>query len=375
MGIITGRDAVGAIERLLDKQAQDAQETKQLSAIRLVSAFATENQIPPQTGAVATISRIVRKLDDEGVRQVRSLSESLLNRDEETLRAELEALRDALMPIEARVHQVKTRTAFIATALRPFSVKYTDKWFAERTDLNRDFLKAQVLKLESEVLTSTEGLVAWAKDVSDLFEQLVIYRGSDAGDYYTRPAGTINERSSRTYLQAWLSFIGKFKDDIWLLLSGGQLKSEYDFKLSRSNDFQYEPDSAKEISLSLNSLEAPRETLKFSKAASKPSVDKVQAPKLLTKSKHNLDWVEVFIESKVDASVQATRRWENMNDFELSLQKWLDTLPVIWGELADEITAKVSVKTDRGESEITLPALKISAAADRLTKAAAMQLD
>lgn len=375
MSSFIGRNAVDAIERLLEKQAQDAQETKQVATIRLVSEFATKNQIPAQSGAVATISRIVRKLDEEGMRQVRSLSDSLLNKDEETLRSELESLRDSLMPIEARVHQVKTRTAFVATALRPFSTKYTSKWFSERKDLDVPLLKSTVSELESRKLSSLEDFSAWAKEIAGLFERAVIYRGSDAEDYYTRPAGTVNERSSRTYVQAWLSFTEKFKVDIWSLVAGGELKAEYDFKLSRSEEFQYEPASIKDAKLKLVShellLEPPRLTRTKDDSISAPRAKR--APKTET-SPTQLEWVQVYIESKLDSSAQATRKWENLEDFESSIQKWLDTFPIIWGSASEEFLAKVSVKTASGESDLTLPKLAGSDAAKRLSKAVEMQL-
>jgi hypothetical protein len=85
------------------------------------------------------------------------------------------------------------------------------------------------------------------------------------------------------------------------------------------------------------------------------------------------NWVEIFIESKLDSSAQATRRWESSADFRSSIQKWLDTLPVIWGPAADQFIAKVSVKTTTGESNLTLPSLTVKDAADRLTKAVEMQ--
>lgn len=374
MSSFVGRNVVDAIERLLEKQAQDAQETKQVATIRLVSEFASNNQVPAQTAAVATISRIVRKLDDEGIRQVRSLSDALLSKDEETLRSELESLRDALMPIEARVHQVKTRTAFVATALRPFSSKYTSKWFAERKDLDVPYLREKVSELESRKISDASEISAWAKDVSGLFERVVIYRGSDAEDYYTRPAGTVNERSSRTYVQSWLSFTEKFKVEIWALVTGGELKTDYDFKLSRSEEFQNEAATVKDTKFKLVSHELSLASPKEGKA----KVDAISLPG--TKSSRTsgskpaqLEWVQVYIESKIDSSAQATRKWESVEDFESSIQKWLDTFPIIWGSAAEEFLAKVSVKTLTGESDLTLPKLVVADAAERLTKAVAMQ--
>lgn len=375
MDTYSGRDVVSAIERLLEKQAQDAQETKQVSTIRLVSEFAARNGIPMQSGAVATISRIVRKLDDEGVRQIRSLSNALLSRDEEDLRSELEDLRDKLMPIEARVHQVKTRSAFVATALRPFSEKYTNRWFAERKDIDVTKLQKRVADLESTQMGNASEMTPWLREVAGLFEALVIYRGSDAEDYYTRPAGTVNERSSRTYIQAWLSFTDKFKDDIWSLISGGDLRDEYDFKLSRSEEFTYE----KLVVQEKQSTNTEQVLAMSAPPRAKKSKESIKAPRasssrLDTSQSKQLDSILIFIESKIDPAAQATRKWEDLSDFKFGLQKWLNTFPIIWGSASESFWAKVSVKNVNGESDLTLPNLTASDAADRLTKAVEMQL-
>lgn len=374
MTTLTGRDVVRAIERLLEKQAEDAQETKQVATIRLVSDFVLKNGIPVQSGSVATISRILRKKSDEGVRQIRSLSDTLLNKDEEDVRSDLSDLRDKLMPIEARVHQVKTRSAFVATALRPFSEKYANRWFAERTDIDANNLQRRVQELELRHIGSVAELAPWAREVAELFENLVIYKGSDAEDFYTRPAGTVNQRSSRTYLQSWLSFTEKFKDEIWDLAGGGELSEKYDFKLSRSDAFTYEKVSSQDMKfLSMShelSLATPKRDTTTSLNPTRPRTQSMQSPSV---RKKDFEWIQIFIESKSDASAQATRRWENQADFKVSLQKWLDTFPIIWGSAADEFMAKVSVKTAYGESDLTLPALTVGAGAERLLQAVEMQ--
>jgi hypothetical protein len=375
MDTYSGREVISAIERLLEKQAQDAQETKQISTIRLASGFASKNNIPTQSGAVATISRIVRKLDDEGIRQIRSLSDSLLNRDEDDLRSELTDLKDKLSHLEARVHQVKTRSAFVATALRPFSKKYASRWFTERKDIDVVALQRRVAELEGTEIRTISDMTPWLREVSKLFEALVIYRGSDAQDYYTRPPGTVNERSSRTYIQSWLSFTEKFKEEIWSLVTGGELREEYDFKLSRSQEFTYEKLVEDDVQYSsaekVFALSAPPRPKKKVTTVS-PSL--AISSKRVSNHSDELDSIYIFIESKLDSTAQATRKWENLADFRNSLQKWLDTFPIIWGDASESFWAKVSVKNANGESDLTLPKLTVSDAAERLTTAVEMQL-
>jgi ribosomal protein L29 len=389
----TGSALVEAINQILEKQTQEAQDAKQFQAIRLLGSFAQEHGVPPQTGAVSTLSRLLRKLDSESIRQIRAMSDSLLKKDEQELEAELHALRDQLMPIEARIHQVKTKTAFVATVLRSFSPKFTTIWFRERDDIDVRQAQAQIEQLETIRMKSTEDIVPWARNVADVFEQVVIYRGVDAADLYARPAGTVSDKSSRTYLQAWSAFVERFKEEIWRLAGGSYLGSEAKSstsKTSRKSEpmsmYAFEPDELPGLDQNVSDMSRenfsmamapPADYLKVKSMKSPPRsrTPRDSAATSFVSNKQPSQWIQIFIESKLDSSAQATRKWETQEDFKLSLQKWLDTLPVIWGPAADQFVAKVSVKTATGESDLTLPALTVKDAADRLTKAVKMQLD
>ena len=389
----TGSALVEAINQILEKQTQEAQDAKQFQAIRLLGSFAQEHGVPPQTGAVSTLSRLLRKLDSESIRQIRAMSDSLLKKDEQELEAELHALRDQLMPIEARIHQVKTKTAFVATVLRSFSPKFTTIWFRERDDIDVRQAQAQIEQLETIKMKSIEDIVPWSRSVADVFEQVVIYRGVDAADLYARPAGTVSDKSSRTYLQAWSAFVERFKEEIWRLAGGSDLGSEAKSstsKTSRKSEpmslYAFEPDELPGLDQTVPDMSRdsfsmamapPSDYLKVRsmKSAPRSRTPRDSATTSFVANKQPSQWIQIFIESKLDSSAQATRKWETQEDFKLSLQKWLDTLPVIWGPAADQFVAKVSVKTATGESDLTLPALTVKDAADRLTKAVEMQQD
>jgi hypothetical protein len=375
MSTPTGQAIIAAINQILELQTKEAQDAKQTQAIELLGAFARENNVPAQTGAVSTLSRLLRNLgrDTEVIRQVRSMSDSLLNKDEQELENELMVLRDQLMPIEARIHQVKTKTAFVATVVRPFSPKYAASWFHERKDIDVSRAKVHIDQLETAQLNDINEVSDWARGVAELFEQLVVYRGEDAADFYSRPSGTVSEKSSRTYLQAWTAFIEKFKEEIWRRAvdsESNQDQSRSSPKSSRRNDSismgAYESDK-----LELNRNVSKAANKSFFMSLERPAAHRVSKPR----ATEPVGWIQIFIESKIDASAQATRKWESQSEFQGSLQKWLDTLPVIWGPAANQFVAKVSVKTRTGESDLTLPSLTVGDAAERLIKAVEMQQD
>jgi hypothetical protein len=376
----TGNEILEAITGLLDNQAQGAQAAKQMKTVQLLSAFAQKYAIPPQTGAITALSRFLKKLDEDDIRQVRSMSDLLLVKEESDLREELNSLRDQLKPIEAKAHQIKTRTAFIFTVLRPFSTRYSKSWFVERVDIDGQKLRDVAELLERAKFKDASELFDWTRDVASLFEALVVYRGLDAEDYYARPSGTVSEKSSRTYLQAWYAFVERYKDEIWMHAtnehSSPNSKKSQELTTA-SNDLGLEqiaePNrlNAKAVAVdpSAGTLSSFRESAIMPLAARSP-----KAPKVKSRSVAPV-LIQISIESKLDASAQATRKWESQADFSQSLQKWLDTLPVIWGPAAKQFLAKVSVKTATGESDLTLPSLTVKDAADRLTQAVEMQQD
>ena len=389
---LRGTDVVAVIQRLLEEQTQKSKDERQDKIAEAFGGFAKDHGIPLQTKSFMTLAKLVRNDDATTIRQVRSLSDALLMKDESALKKDLKELGEALGPIEATFHQVKTKNAFISAVLRPFSPKFTAVWFSEREDVDRDQLQQTIQRLETNEIATLADLNGWIDEVAALFEQLVVYRGEDADNYYARPTGTVSLKSSRTYLQAWIAFTEKSKQDLWSLLTVGEKatnKTKDQISSSTSEDAgldQYAP-STKEITRvksgktsrsnsgsSFSMMMAPpAEDRDFSSASTSLFRESVTANKGRATSTSAQGWVEIFIESKLDSSAQATRRWDSSADFRLSIQKWLDTLPVIWGPAADQFIAKVSVKNTTGQSDLTLPSLTASDAAKRITQAVEMQ--
>ena len=386
----TGTAMVEAISQILDRQNREGQVVKKLQAKRVLENFTLEHQLDEKS--FNALPRLLRRFDSDDVRQIRSMSDSLIDMDEQELRAELTALKELLKPIEARIHQVKTKTAFVSTVLRPFYAKYTSIWFQERNDIDVAQAKEKIEQLERMKLESADEFVQWTRDVADLFEQVVVYRGLDAADPYARPTGTVSEKSSKTYLQAWSAFLDHFHAELWKMAGGsvssdGQASSRFiPNRSSESFSYDFEDDDAP--GLDQDAMERPRERAPmimsppsdYLKVRSLKAPPRSKSPKDggasgMRSKQQSLEWIQIFIESKIDPTAQATRKWKSQVDFRLSLQKWLDTLPVIWGPAADQFMAKVSVKTATGESDLTLPALTVKDAADRLTKAVEMQQD
>lgn len=368
MKSLTGSDLAKAIEQLTAQQTTQAQEAYSLLIAKLVGAFTIKYEIPVQSGAVSAISRILKKLDDEGIRQIRAMSDLLLRVDENLLREELLELQAQLLPMSAQTHQVKTRSAFINTILRPFDYKYAKRWLEERKDINSSELRGQIENLERRSLETSDDIVRWTSDVLDLFNSVVIFWGEEADQYYLRPAGTISPKSSRTYVQAWTTFIEKFL--------GQALDLALSDKNSASDEVNYAMSAPRNTEQGLGqSIPDDFNSFSSTKLLSQDSLYKVDGlsskrprESRVPTSKAKPAWIKVLLESRLDATAQASRNWDSPSTFHESLSTWIKSIDIIWGAAAREMSAKVSVKTPDGEAELTIPNVNVKDAEQRIVQ-------
>lgn len=111
--------------------------------------------------------------------------------------------------LSSEAHQSRTQAAYISGVLRPFNSKYMYRWLRERDCLDPEAFKARVENLERELIVSDVELTAWAQNVANLFKELVVDNSLEEKSQRDRPSGMVSAKSSRIYLQAWFSFVGK----------------------------------------------------------------------------------------------------------------------------------------------------------------------
>lgn len=369
MSPINGSDLAKAIEQFTEQQTAQAQEAYGFLIAKLVSAFTMKYSVPVQGTAVSAISRLIKRIDDDSLRQIRAMSEPLLRADETALREDLLELQAQLLPASSQTHQVKTRSAFISTILRPFDYKYAKRWLEERQDMNSGEIRNQIENLERRELESPADLFRWTKEVIELFNNVVVFKGEEANQYYLRPAGTISPKSARTYEQAWSTFIDLHLSQVFdIAVETKRHKNEVMVDLSTSSPSIREqglgqalpertltrvpePTADQEILMSYE-IKTPR----------KAEPLKVSSPRVKT------SWIKVELSSIIEATAQASRKWESRTSFYESLDSWISSLEEIWGTASLELTAKILVKTLDGESELTIPSLSIDDAEKRISQ-------
>lgn len=378
---IIGADYAKAIEQFTEQQAAKAQEAYTFRIASLIGPFTLKYEVPVQTGAVSAISRLIKRIDEESIRQIRAMSETLLRVDELSLRSELEEIQSQLLPMGAQTHQVKTRAAFINTVIRPFDAKYATRWLTERKDINIDSARERIKDLEERVLSTPKDLHRWADDVLSLFNDLVIYWGEEADQYYLRPAGTISPKSSRTYLQAWVTFIEKFGEQVLAVASADKSEDLGTTHYSKASPDDWEaglsqsaPPVKKEVGLGQDLPEEASSWLSASTSNEElivnyelQSARRTKTPRPST-PRAKSSWIKVDLTSLIEPTAQASRKWDSKSSFYESLDTWISSLEEIWGPASFEMSARISVKTEDGESELTIPNVSIDTADRKITQ-------
>ncbi len=199
----------------------------------------------------------------------------------------------------------------------------------------------------------------------------MIYKGEEADQYYLRPAGTISPKSARTYVQAWTAFIDKFADQVLEKIILGQSDDRGQILHSMGPPENFEQALGQSVP---DDMVTTLDAMVF--ADSKLSVESKPAERMKTHAmsapRGKSAWVKVLLESRADASAQASRKWDSQKTFQESLEAWLNSVGEIWGPVARELSVKVSVKTRDGEAELTIPKVSITEAERKIIQTAAL---
>lgn len=388
---VTGTAIARAIERLTAQELRDSMQQRDLGLERLAERFFDRFEVPVSARRLSAFFRSIRKLDDEGLRYIRSLSDTLLRLSDEELWGLLTDFQREIEGLESRTHQIKTQTSFISTVLRPFNNKYIFRWFAERNhEINVEEFKSRIENLENRRLDSVDDLFSWGFSVEELFFDLVVYRDEQNGP---RPFGTVGARSARTYVQAWGALMKKRAQEILMVAANPNMDiytgPDLNQDQSSSSDYlsytERRPQELRDRN-ELKSYSAPRSSkprsdnnMRFSLQRSTdfeygvPEISNLSVPVSREMSKpvvaETKPLIVISIESKIDSSAKATKKWRTEKDFQSAIDGWIETLPVLWSDAATQLLAKVSINSDDGDSDITLPSLNPRNAAELIRSA------
>jgi len=370
MPVITGRDVIRGIRRAIDLELLRSRRGRNEKISQLIGDYYRANGIA--VSGMRLEGQFLRAVRQEDIESIRPLSQGLMSQDAAQLRSGILNLRIQIEELEALAHQVKTQASFVLALFRPFESKYTDRWFAERSDIDPNRVSKQINALLEKPIGNSESLTTWMEDVEDLFRQLVEF---DAEKLSERPYGTIVPKSLRIYLAAWREL--RVKAELLLRVAMGHELDESESLISTSAERKSLKVSEDYVYLQ---QAKPRELEKT--LISNDRVRMGQAPPVManlsslserspsaTNSRRKVE-ISVEIQSGIDASAAARKTWKSEKEFSGGLNSWISTLPVLWGELADILIAKVMIQNLDNTSEISIPGLSPKTAADRIAVAA-----
>lgn len=373
MPALTGRDVIRGIRRAIDLELLRSRRGRNEQISQLIGDYYKANGIA--VSGMRLEGQFLRAVRQEDVASIRPLSPSLMNQDQDQLRSGILNLRIQIEEIEALAHQVKTQASFVLALFRPFEPKYTDRWFAERSDIDVNQVAKQIVTLQEKPISNSESLTAWMEDVENLFRQLVEFDAEKLSTTFERPYGTVAPKSSRIYLAAWREL--RQKAELVLLVAQGQELDKSDSLLSTTAERKSLKVSDDYIALKESRV---RDTKK--NVVSNDRVTTRQSPSAMAYSTPISDRplsrgsarrkVQIFVElqSVIDTSALASKTWKDEQEFSAGLSSWVLSLPVLWGGLADKLIAKVGIQTSENKSEISIPGLSPKTAVDRISVAA-----
>ena len=370
MPALTGRDVIRGIRRAIDLELLRSRRGRNEQISQLIGDYYKANGIA--VSGMRLEGQFLRAVRQEDIESIRPLSPSLMSQKPEQLRSGILNLRIQIEELEALAHQVKTQASFVLALFRPFEPKYTDRWFAERNDIDANQVARQIVALQEKTISNSESLIAWMEDVENLFRQLVEFDAEKLSTTFERPYGTVAPKSSRIYLAAWREL--RQKAELVLLVARGLELDESDSLLSTSAERKSLKASDDYVSLKETRTKEFRTS-----AIGNDRVKMGQAPPVVahlnsfterpSNARRKLE-VVVEIRSGIDASAAASKSWKGERDFYAGLEAWLSSLPVLWGDLAESLIAKVTIQTSDNKSEISIPGLSPKTSVTRIAAAA-----
>lgn len=305
-----------------------------------------------------------------------------------------------LEELSSKAHQARTQAAYLSAMLRPFDPKYLYLWRNERHELKLKEVESRIQYLESMEISDVESVIEWGDQVAELFKDVIVVDDETMLSPMKRPFGTVSAKSSRTYLQSWNAFIRRNREmlrDPAALLSLRDLEKGSESTVltaaqrarlvSKMSDAQYQrqksalalqtnalgyeveqvqatlAEAAKELQKALEENRRLKEQMsspaRFTEAQIEEEVRRVKESKPEIKP-----GLELFADSSSGQS--SSCYFKDLSGADEGINRWVETLKLMWGGGSESATFKAHLKIDDGELIINLPKWKLDEAKSKL---------
>lgn len=367
---------IGAVQGLLRDELAEAQRLRRNRISAELDSFLKEHKASNSEEELELLLRALRRGDDKAIEQIRQLSTSFEIMDSQTLQTEVLELTKKLSTIDSRLHQIKTRTAFINAVLRPFDSTFLKSLLADLSEREKVDATKRVEDLRKYRVDDADYLF-WVNQVADLFQDLVVAKSSVALTREERMRGQISSNSSRIYYQTWTNHMKRIRRDLIKVADGKFLEKELTSQVAKFLGIEEvqlvddrklyglksQPDAIfrdknTDHLISVNFARMTQQKLNRTGLPQRMSVDDVS--------------IELTITSKQNVDIKAKKTWPSMSSFRDTFPKWFDSLKLVWAEEKD-FSVVISTNLTSGRSEINFPIANLEFADEKIEQAVELQ--
>jgi hypothetical protein len=373
---ITGNRMIEAVQELLRDELAEAQRLRRNRISAELDSFLKEHKASNSEEELELLLRALRRGDDKAIEQIRQLSTSFESMDSRTLQTEVLELTKKLSTIDSRLHQIKTRTAFINAVLRPFDSTFLKSLLADLSEREKVDATKRVEGLRKYRVDDADYLF-WVNQVADLFQDLVVAKSSVALTREERMRGQISSNSSRIYYQTWTNHMKRIRRDLIKVADGKFLEKELTsqvakflgieevqlvddrklYGLKSQPDAIFKDKNTDQL-ISVNFARMTQQKLNRTGLPQRIGLENVS--------------IELAITSKQNVDIKAKKTWPSISSFRDTFPKWFDSLKLLWAEEKD-FSVVISTNLTSGKSEINFPIANLEFADEKIEQAVELQ--
>lgn len=391
----TGRELIRAIQSIGERNVRSCAAALDREASTVASLILeAHGQGPEDALALAKVLRNRNALQRPDLK----LDFPWLTKNLSQVMGEEHSLK--LEELSSKAHQARTQAAYLSAMLRPFDPKYLYLWRNERHELKLKEVESRIQYLESMEISDVESVIEWGDQVAELFKDVIVVDDESMLTPMKRPFGTVSAKSSRTYLQSWNAFIRRNREilrDPAALLSLRDVERRVESNVmtaaqkarlvSKMSDAQYQRQKSA-LALQTNALgyeveqvqatlaqaakelqKALEENRRLKEQMSSPArLTEAQIDEEVRRAKESRPEIKPGLELFADSSSgqSSSCYFKVISDSNDGINKWIETLKLMWGGGSELATFKAHLKTDENELVITLPTWKLNEAANKL---------
>lgn len=373
---ITGNQMIESVQRLMKDEFSKAQILRRNRITAELDSFLREHNASNSKEQFELLLKALRRGDDKAIGQIRQLSASFENMGQQDLQSAILDLTKKLSAIDLRLHQIKTRSAFIHTVLRPFDPEALQRLLTGLPERQKEEISKKVEELRKFRVDDADYLY-WVNRVADLFKDVVVVARVGALSRDERSLGRISSKSARVYYQTWTNHMKRIRRDLIKVADGKFLEQDLTAQVAKylgiaemqlANDRELYKLSGRPDAIFFDEKNDQLIGVNFARMTQN-KLNGLTSPK--PGPEENVA-IEITIASKNSTDLKASKTWTSLISFEKSFRKWFSGLKLVWSEEKNFSVVITTIQIS-GKSEINFPIASLEFADEKIRQAVELQ--